>query len=107
MLSTRACACGGRGFVYFFRETIGCAGSARWSASAVGMLGVVLPGRLALGEEGGSSAFGWDKKRRWRGMVSPPPETGAAALAARDACGGGASPATGRGDQGTWLPADG
>jgi len=41
--------------VYFCGGTIECAASARWSASTVGMLGVVLPGGLGLSEEGG----GW------------------------------------------------
>ncbi len=43
-----------RELFYFFGETIGCAASARWSASVVGMLGVVLPGGLGgvVGEDG-------------------------------------------------------
>ena len=52
-----------KGIVLFFGETIKCAATARWSASVVGMLGVVLPGGLGVGEEGGSFFFGWERKK--------------------------------------------
>ena len=73
MLSTIARACGGRGLVYFCGGAIGCVASARWSASAVGMLGVVLAGGLGMGEECGSSAFGWEKESGGGRVASPPP----------------------------------
>ena len=60
---------GGEGIVLFFGETIHRAASARWSASAVGMLGVVLPGGLRMGEVDGSSALGWEKESGGGGLV--------------------------------------
>ena len=73
VLSTIARACGGRGFVYFFRKTIHVAASARWSGSAVGMLGVVLPGgHGGVVEEGGNSAFGWETNEKGGGWLVLP-----------------------------------
>ena len=54
VLSTIARACGGRGFVYFFGETIHRAASATWSASVVGEGGV------------GESLAGFEV---WRGLA--------------------------------------
>ena len=64
MLYTIRCCGGWRGLFYFFGETIHGAASARWSASSVGMLGVVLPGgRVVVVEEGGNSVLGWETKK--------------------------------------------
>ena len=62
-----------RELFYFFGETIGCVASARWSASGVGMLGVVLPGgHVVVAEEGGSSAFGWETNEKGGGWLVLP-----------------------------------
>ena len=72
MLSTiRRCG-GWRELFYFFGETIHGAASARWSASAVGMLGVVLPGGLGMGVEGGSSVVGWETNEKGGGWLVLP-----------------------------------
>ena len=67
MLSTIARACGGRGLVYFCGGAIGCVARARWSASTVGMLGVVLPGGHGMSEEGGVSVYGWETNEEGEG----------------------------------------